>query len=232
MNRTLGTLVIVSSLISTPALRAQTVDPSGHWNGSIEVQGTPMLFEVDLARDGRGDLGGTISVPSQQLRGLPILKITATGQSISFFARTDQTLTADLASDGRSMSGSYTVEGTPFPFTMKRTGDAQIDPPLTSAAISKELEGTWKTQTVTGTRLELRLTNQPDGRATGRLVNVDQGGLEIPLAITQNASNVSLEAKVVPGSFTGILSADAAELVGQWTQASGSIPLTLRRSGK
>jgi hypothetical protein len=232
MNRTLRTLVVASLLSPTPALYAQTVDPSGHWNGSIEIQGAPMLFEVDLAKDKRGDLGGTISVPSQQLKGLPILKIATTGRSITFFARTDQTLAGDLSGDGKSMSGSYTIEGMPFPFTMTRTGDAQIGPPLTSAAISKELEGTWKTQTATGTRIELRLTNEPDGTATGRLVNVDQGGLEIPVAITQKASSVSVEAKVVPGSFAGVLSADGAEIVGQWTQPSGSVPLTLRRSGK
>src|SRR5207237_822391 len=82
--------------------------------------------------------------------------------------------------------------------------------PLTkSARVTSALEGDWDgTLEANGMslRLELSLANHADGTATGHVVNVDQGGLRIPLTVTQNGAAVKLDFTVLAGaSFSGTL---------------------------
>ena len=84
---------------------------------------------------------------------------------------------------------------------------------------------------VEGTQLHLvlRMSNQPDGTATGRLVNLDEGGLEVPLTITQKDSGVALDLAAVGGSYTGTLDPKGTELAGTYTQGQLKAPLIFRR---
>src|SRR5947199_105730 len=80
-----------------------------------------------------------------------------------------------------------------------RTGDARIEPPARSAAIGRELEGTWNgTVNANGVHRTLVLTVANDGDgATASIMNVDEG-LEIPVtAINQKASTVTLDVRAV-----------------------------------
>ena len=53
--------------------RAQSpADPSGHWEGSVQIPGNSIPFVVDLAKDAKGQRTGTMeevkwSVPEGQL---------------------------------------------------------------------------------------------------------------------------------------------------------------------
>jgi hypothetical protein len=61
--------------------------------------------------------------------------------------------------------------------------------------------GTWNsTLEVEGMplRLVLTISNQPDGTAAGRIVNLDEGGRQVPVAITQKASTVTLDSTFKP----------------------------------
>lgn len=144
---------------------------------------------------------------------------------------------AKLSDDGRSMSGEFTTSqgGYTIPFNLARTGDAAFEPQAKSPVIGKELEGSW-----TGTleangvpmRISLRMANQPDGTSIGSLANLDQGGVDIPIAaISQKASSVSIDVKVVSGSFSGALNTAGTERTGTWTQGAFVAPLTFRREG-
>jgi hypothetical protein len=62
------------------------------------------------------------------------------------------------------------------------------------------------------------------------MVNLDEGGLEIPVAIEQKGSNVALTTTVVPGSFSGALNDSGTELAGTYREGAQVIPLTFRRS--
>jgi hypothetical protein len=66
--------------------------------------------------------------------------------------------------------------------------------------------------------------------ATGRIVNLDEGGLQVPVAITQKASTVTLDSTVVVFSLAGTLNAAATELAGTFTQGALVVPLTFRRA--
>lgn len=221
-------------LLSVPSLHAQTAaDPSGHWEGAIQVPDRELKIEIDLAKNRKGELAGTISVPAQNLKGLPLLKVAVEGRSVNFHARVDQLFTGVLSVDGKSITGELSVRGVSVPLSMTRTGDPSVEVPAKSAPIRKELEGTWNgTLDVNSTQLRLVLTmsNQPDGTATGSIVNLDEGRLEIPVTITQAASTLTLELKAVGGSYAGTLNKEGTELVGTYRQGGLVAPLTFRHA--
>ncbi len=231
--RTLLIAALFAVPASSPHAQAPATDPSGHWQGMLQAPGMDVEFEVDLAKNGSGELAGTVSIPAQKLKNLPLLKVAVEGESVTFYARSDQPLKGVLSADGTSMSGDFFAGGNSVPFSMNRTGDARISAPAASARISKELEGDW-TATLEASGLQLRLiltlANQPDGTAIGHIVNLDQGGLRLPLVVTQKASSVTLDSTVVPSSFSGTLNPAATELAGTFTQGTLSVPLTFRRA--
>jgi hypothetical protein len=73
------------------------------------------------------------------------------------------------------------------------------------------------------------MSNQADGTSTGSVTNLDEGGLEIPVVITQKGSSVTLDSTAVASSFSGTLNTEGTELVGTFHQASLELPLTFRR---
>src|SRR5262249_29180051 len=112
-------------------------------------------------------------------------------------------------------------------------GDARIAPAPKNAPIEKPLEGTWSgaLDTQRGpVRLVVKMLNQPDGTAMGTIATPDEGGGEVPIAITGRASSVTIWIRSVGSSFVGVLNADNTELVGTWTERQATLPLTLRRA--
>jgi hypothetical protein len=235
-------LVAALCLVPAPSLYAQSAaDPSGHWDGAIQAPGKEHKFEVDLAKNSKGELAGTFSNPAQNVNGYPLTNVAVDGRSIHFLLKVNSgggPFDGVLSADGKSIAGDFTA-ATPqgnftVPFSLTRTGDARIGAPPKSAPIGKELEGTWNgTLDVNGKPLGfvLKMSNHPDGTATGSLVSVDQG-VEIPVTtITQKASSVILDVKVVGATYSSALNADGTELVGTWTEGPLVLPLTFRRAG-
>jgi len=231
-------IVLVAALLLGPApsLLAQTaVDPSGHWEGAIQVQpNVEMKVEIDLAKNSKGELAGTFAQPAQGVKGLPLSTLTVEGRSIRFAVKggpEGATFQAMLSADRTSMSGEAAQGGYSVPFTLTRTGDARVAPVPKSPPIGKELEGTWNgALDVNGAqmRLVVKMANQPDGTAAGTIVSQDGSGVDIPIAMTQKASNVTIDVPSVGASFAGVLNAERTELAGTWTQGPSALPLTLR----
>jgi hypothetical protein len=187
---------------------------------------------LDLARDRNGELAGTITIPAQKITGLPLQKVSVQGRAISFHAREDQPFRLEVAADGKTMSGDVTAGGYSAPTELTWTGEAKINPPVTSPRIAAQLEGTWNgtLEVDGGLRLVLKMSNQPDGTAIGSMMNVDQGSLEIPVRITQEGTSVTLETTVIASSYSGSLNAAGTELTGTFRQGTLSLPLTFRRT--
>ena len=229
----LGLLVFTAS-----GLAAQTAaDPSGHWVGSIEIPGRTVDFQADFAKNSSGQLAGAITVQSDDGDGFPIPlnRITVDRTSLVFYARSDQPFHGVLSGDGTMMTGTTTLSGYELPFGLRRTGDAQLAPAPTSAAVGRELEGGWNaTLEVAGQQFHFVLTiaNQPDGTTIARIIDLDEGGLVVPVVITQRASHVSYESRGVRSSYTGELNAAGTELAGTWTQGDASVPLSFHRAVK
>ena len=226
--------------VSPSLLSAQRVtDPSGHWEGAIQTPEMSLAIEVDLVKDSRQELAGTISVPAQNLRSLPLVIEPAEGGSVSFRFRGapgQRHFLGTLSDDGTTITGEFLQAGHAMPFSLQRRGDARIEPRVKSPPISKELEGPWSA-TLEGTyangiqrRLILTLSNQPDGTSTGSVIDPGDG-LEIPIAsITQEASSVTLDVRAVNGSYSGKVNADGTEIVGTLIQGTAVLPLTFRRT--
>jgi hypothetical protein len=237
-------LIAVLLLAPSSALLAQTaIDPSGHWTGAVHVPAfdqnpaREVSIEVDLAKNGSGALAGTFSQPATGAKGLPLSTVAVDGDSIAFaITASDGGLFRGTLSDATTMSGKFvtTQGGHAIPFSLTRTGDARIAPTPHSAPIGKELEGTWNGTLEVGgksLRLVLKMANHADGSATGTMLSVDNGGLEIPIALTQTSAHLTVDVAAVGGSYVGVLNADAT-LVGTWTQGPVSLPLTFTRAAK
>ena len=244
-SRTLWPLVLLLSPM--PCLSAQTnEDPSGHWEGTISAPFGEVLIEVDLAKNAKGELAGTFGQPAQELngralsklKGLPLARVAVNGKAVAFQIK----VTAEggafdglLLADGKSMAGDFTSQGGTVPFKLTRTGEARIEPPPKSPPISKAMEGIWNgALDVQGkqVRLVLKMSNQPDRTSTGSLASIDEGGVEVPVAIAQKAEHLTLEVKVTGGSYAGALNAAGTELVGTYTMHGIALPLTFRRASE
>ena len=227
-------ITVALFLVWAPFAHAQTlVDPSGHWEGSVLIPGMDSIFELDLVKQRNGEFVGTINIPAESIKGLPLRAVVVHGTSVSFDARRDQPLNGTLSADGKSMSGDATLSGYVLPFTLTRTGDPETLEPARSAPISRELEGTWNgTLDANGRSMHfvLTMTNQPDGTATARVISLDEGELEVPLVVTQKGSSVVLVNSVIPSSFAGTLNAEITELAGTFTQGQVALPMNFRRA--
>jgi hypothetical protein len=237
--RTFIRVVPILALLAAPApaLLAQTaVDPAGHWEGTIQAPNMGIDVAIDLAKNSKGEMAGTFSQPGQGVKGLPLSTVAVEGRSVRLVVKGGEapaTFAATLSADGKSLAGEVAQGGYHMPFTLARTGDAQIAAAPKNAAIGKELEGSWDgTIDAAGRQMRVVVTmkNQSDGTAAGTVVSPDGSGVEIPIGITQNATAVTIEVASVGASFAGVLNADRTELTGTWTQAGGSVPLTLHRS--
>jgi len=229
---------LMAALFSAPlaTLSAQAMDPSGHWEGSLEAPGMEVKIEIDLATNGQGELTGTFSKPAEKLKGLPLSDIAIEHQSVRFQikgAPRERVFEGDLSADGKSISGIYSQSGYTIPFSLTLMGEARIEAPAKNAAIGKEFEGVWNgTLEADGKQLHaiLTLSNQADGTSIASLVSVDEG-LDIPITtITQRASSLTLDLKAVGGFYSASLNPAGTELTGTYTQGSLALPLTFSRS--
>lgn len=231
----------VMLLCSAPLARAQSsVDVSGHWEGTIKAPGRDVAIEIDLGKSSTGEFVATFGNPAEHLAGFPLSNVVVNGSSIRFELIAGSgggSFAGVMAADGTSISGEFSAP-TPkgpmsAPVSLTRAGDAKIEAPPASTAIGGDLEGTWKASIeVNGNpvRVTMKLANRPDGTSAGT-ITTDGGGIDIPITtITQKGSALTVDVKIVGGTYAGSLSADKSELAGTWTQGAFEGPLTFKRA--
>jgi len=234
-------MLLVPSLLLAAAtsLPAQTgVDPSGHWKGTIHAPNMNVVIGIDLSTNTEGQLTGTFAQPSEGIKGLPLSEVTVKGRSIRLLLKPGSgggTFDGTVSADGKSIAGDFIMAegGYAVPFTLTRTGAASIAPSPKSPPIAKELEGSWNGTLDAGgrqLRVVVKMANQPDGTAMGTILSVDGTGVEIPIAIAQKGSEISLDVATVGASYAGVLNAAATEIAGTWTQRGAALSLTLHRA--
>jgi uncharacterized protein len=233
MIRSIHALLIAGLFTAVNGTVEARADLAGHWEGVLQAPEMMIDFQIDIARAESGGYMGTISLPGERLHGLPLKVVTLDGRSVNFNARSDQTFAGTLSEDGNSMTGEFTMQGGSAPFRLTRSGDAKIEAPPTSPKISERLAGTWNAAISTrqgGVSVVLKLSNTAEGRSTGILINLHDGGIELPLAIEETANGVTLRTTPIDSSFSGTLSADAMVLDGTFRQGTQSIPVTFRKA--
>jgi hypothetical protein len=229
-----GTTAVLLAAASISALSAQsTSGAEGHWEGAIQVPAQALDIVVDLASRSGGTWEGTITIPQQNLKAMPLSDITVSDDVVAFAMKGvpgDPRFKGKLSKDPRSLSGDFTQGGATIPFTLSWKGEPKIETPARSTAVSADLEGPWEgTLNAGGTSLRLivKLANE-GGMATGSMISVDQGGVELPITtIRQEGARLVLLVPTVGGSYEGEVKEGRIE--GTWTQGPGSLPLVLTR---
>jgi hypothetical protein len=227
-------LLLSAFLVTSVSLRAQQpADPSGHWEGMVQTPNTVLKVEIDLTKSSDGKFSGTFGQPAQAVKGLPLSSVAVENRSVRLVVKggpEPAMFDGLLAADGHTIAGTVLQGGVSMPLNLTRTGEASIAPTPKSAAIGKEFEGTWNgTLDVNGQQMRLivKMANQSDGSAVGTIVSPDGSGVEIPIAMTQKGSTLAIDVPIIGGAYSGTLNS-AGELVGTWSQARMTLPLTLR----
>jgi len=237
MGTQLARLIPALLLLCGSPARPQTSPAAGHWEGSIQVPDKELNIQLDLAQSEKG-WSGTITIPQQNVKAFP-LAVTIEANAVTAVMKGipgEPTLQGTVSADRQTLSGNFSQGGGTIPFKVTRTGDAKIQPPVKSTPIDRQMEGAWE-----GTlnapsgkvlHLLLKLANGSEG-ATGSMVSVDQGGVDIPIAtITQQQSRIKLELPTIGGSYRGDIATDYSQISGTWSQGGGSLPLVFRRPAK
>src|SRR6476619_7089307 len=82
----LRTIVITFACL-TLALRAgaqTTVDPSGHWEGTVDLPNFKLPVVVDIARNETGGLIGTLTNAAEGIQGFPLKTVSIDGRLVQF----------------------------------------------------------------------------------------------------------------------------------------------------
>jgi hypothetical protein len=219
-----------------PAAFAQT-GPAGRWEGTLQVPNREIQIVVDLTQDAKGVWIGAFSQGTQNAPSVPLADVKVDDKNVKFRIAAGGPNAPDfdcnLENPG-SMHCNLTTPGGQLTSTMKRTGEAKVDLPKSSPAVSGELEGNWEgsLETPNGTlKLVVHFKNQPDKTVKATLDSPDQNSMDLPLTeIVQKGSAVEFQLRLVNGGFKGTLNKEATQLVGEWTQGGNSLPLTLKKS--
>jgi len=222
--------------LQTPAAPAPPTGPAGHWVGTIQVPGQALDIEVDLATRPPNTWEGTITIPAQHLKALPLSGVSVEGTAVTFGMKTvpgAPVFKGTLSKDARSIAGDFSQAGRTMAFSLAWKDEPRIEAPPANKPIEKEFEGAWEGALDAGgnrLRLVLKLSNQ-DGAATGTLVSLDQGGVELPASsIVQAASHLTMTVPTIGGTFEGELK--DGRLEGTWAQGGVSLPLVFARSSR
>lgn len=110
----------VLAFLLAATLPAQPANPAGHWEGSIEAPGQPLVVQIDL-EEADGAWSGTIDIPAQGAVGLALKDVSVDGETIRFAINGvpgEPTFEGTLA-DGE-MTGEFAQGSARLPFKLGR----------------------------------------------------------------------------------------------------------------
>ncbi|HLX25074.1 MAG TPA: hypothetical protein VKR38_17125 [Usitatibacter sp.] len=230
-------------LASTAALPCAAADPSGRWSGTAKVPGRDMPIVLDLAKDGSGAWAGSLIVPGFDIKGAPLGNLKVAGDNISFDI--GDALGAEPygparfeahADAGGTMSGELSQGGNKAPFTLKRSGAAQVELAVRSTAVSRETEGRWIGEYEMGgypRHVTVDIANRPGAAATVEFVVVGKATTKLPVDfVSEQEGLLRIQCSAYRINFEGRLDGDKNRIVGTFENGPFELPLTLRREGK
>jgi len=114
------TWALVALSFSALPASGQEASLEGHWEGIIEIPGTPLEVDVDFTLED-GGWTGDISIPAQNAKDLPLEEIRLDGLEATFSIvgiPGGPTFSGRIAEDGSEITGDFTQGGQSFSFTL------------------------------------------------------------------------------------------------------------------
>jgi uncharacterized protein len=104
------------------------------------------------------------------------------------------------------------------------------------AGMAQKYDGMWQGALMVGAvklRLLLKMEKNADSTLKGSLDSIDQGAKNLTIdVITFQGTEFKFEMKGLNATFTGRLSNDGNEIIGEWKQGPGALPLTFKKTDK
>jgi len=228
-----GALVrLIAILIVATALpcRAEEVI-SGRWEGTAQIPDDELNLIVDLSQE-NGAWVGSIIIPGLGLKGAPLTDIKVQSPDVNFAVKGALGIQLKLRLDANNkLAGNFEQAGNRAPATLKKTGPPQVEYPLRSTPVAKELEGEWKGdyEMLGYTRhVSIKFANHPDV-ATADFVIVGRKHNVLPVdLVTQEGDLVTVDSHEIGFSFEGRL--QNGKLTGAIRQGAIETPLDLERA--
>jgi uncharacterized protein (TIGR03435 family) len=129
MKKLMLCLLALAALVATPALRAQTAAPpapstpapgdlSGNWQGTLKV-GKDLRIIINIYKGDKDGWSAKMYSIDQTPQPIPVASVTRQGSAVTIsVAMIGGSYEGKLAADGKSISGTWTQGGQPFPLTL------------------------------------------------------------------------------------------------------------------
>jgi hypothetical protein len=228
-------------LFASAALCQAAESAAGRWEGAAQIPGHELKLIVDLSDDGGKGWVGSIIVQGFGIKGAPLADLHVRGGDLAFAikgalgneraGRTE--LKAHLTADGH-LAGDFLQGGNSAPFVLTKTGLPQVDLPLRSTAVSKELEGEWKGDYEMmgyARHATMKFANRGAERAAIEFVIVGKKVNNVPVSlVTQDGDFVTIKSEEFGITFEGRFNKGTDEIKGTLSQGPLEAPLLLRRT--
>jgi hypothetical protein len=208
---------------------------TGRWQGVVNVPDREFTVVVDLQQVD-GSWRGSVIIPSLNTKGAPLTDIAVNNSDASFTLKggrsLDATFKGSFKADG-TFAGDFSQAGNQAPFALRKVGPPQLETPLRSTPVAREIEGEWKGEyQIFGAprHVTLKLTNGEKG-GTAEFVVVGRKVNNLPVdLVTQEGDVLTIDSHQTGISYEGRFDKNANEIKGTFLQGPMELPLLLRRS--
>jgi len=215
------------------ALSCAQTGPGGHWEGAFTAGNREIGLTLDLARNDKAEWIASMGMPAPNATGLVVKDLAVNGNSVKFMAVELQMAKLDLTLADGKLAGTITGPDGSLPIQFKRTGEANVQLPAASPAVSKDLEGDWAGILKTpGPELQIAVhfKNQPDNTVIATIDIPAQNAIGMPINdVKQTGDRVEFGLKIAQASFRGTLNKDRGELTGQLGHDEQAMQVTLKK---
>jgi hypothetical protein len=233
--------LLAAILFASAALCQAAESAAGRWEGAAQIPGHELKLIVDLSDDGGKGWVGSIIVQGFGIKGAPLADLQVRGGDLAFTIKGAlgneragrAELKAHLTADGH-LAGDFLQGGNSAPFVLTKTGLPQVDLPLRSTAVSKEIEGEWKGDYEMmgyARHATMKFTNRGADGAALEFVIVGKKVNNVPVSlVTQDGDFLTVKSEEFGMTFEGRFNKDAGEIKGTLSQGPLEAPLLLRRA--
>ena len=224
--------ILILALVS---FSAETPSLAGHWEGRIILPNNSDLdVSLDISHETDGLWKGTIDIPHQGAKGLPLTKflVQESKPIAAIFEISgipgEPTFNGTLSDDGNRFSGGFMQSGQVLQFALSRSAEKTAVPSTT---------GRWEGKIALGPGMDLGVIvvlSQEGGAWKGTVDIPMQGAKNLPLVnIAVDGADASFEISGPPGkpTFMGSLSPDGSLMMGLFSQSGQTFTFELNRKG-